>query len=58
MNTPEDDDAQRRLMREQAEQIANDPNEQELARQILEEWADITESWPYEEKENQEDDEA
>lgn len=49
MNTPEDD-AERRLMREQAEQIANDPNEQKLARQILEEWADATASWPYEER--------
>lgn len=42
-------------MREQAERIANDPREQELARQILEEWEDATASWPYDVEEGQEE---
>lgn len=54
MDSAEDDEEtprltreeRRRSMREQAEQIANDPRERELARQILEEWEDATAPWP------------
>lgn len=44
-------------MREQAEQIAKDPKEQELSRQILEEWEDVVAPWPDEREEVQKRDE-